>query len=321
MKRRGLFSIFVATVLVAVLLIFLISFQVRRNECAIVFTFGRVARALTEPGLYWKLPYPIQTVQRYDTRIRVFESKFDEVTTADGKNLIVTMAIGWSIEDPVQFYKAVATPGKAETQLASLVGSERNTVFSRHPLAHFVSADPLKLALSAVASEIEAPIQKKAREEYGARIHFVLITHQGVPESVTAKVFERMKAERKSIADKYLAEGKSEAEKRRAEADRKKAETLSEAERVATEARGEGDAAAAKHYAEFQKNPELAILLRKIDALRRLKEGTTLVLDFRTPPYDVLRQIPVITGAEPAPRPKADDTPQKKDLKAEPPKP
>ncbi len=104
MKRRGIFSIIVALLLVATLITFLIAFQVRTSEHALVLTFGSVTRTITEPGLYLKLPYPIQTVEKFDVRMRVLEGKFQEVSTVDGYTLIVNLAVGWSIDDPVAFY-------------------------------------------------------------------------------------------------------------------------------------------------------------------------------------------------------------------------
>ena len=95
-KRRGFFTILVAVLLVATLLLFLISFRVRLNEAAIVFTFRRAApHAITKPGLYWKLPYPIQTVMKFDRRIHIYEGKFQEYLTRDQHNLIVAVAVGW----------------------------------------------------------------------------------------------------------------------------------------------------------------------------------------------------------------------------------
>ena len=313
MKRRGLFSIFVATLLVAVLVMFLIAFQVRTGESALVFTFGRVARAIVEPGLKWKIPYPIQTVQRYDTRIRVTEIKYNEVNTSDGRNLVVVAALGWSIEDPTRFYEKVRTPAAAETSLTSLALGAQSSVFTKHPLAHFVSTDPQMLQLDLIAKEIEDAVLKPAEKDYGVKVHFVRITHEGLPQPTTEKVFERMKAERERVAKDLRSAGAAQAEELRAKANKERADILSQAEAEATKERGKGDSAALEYYTEFQKNPDLAILLRKIDALRKLKEGTTLILDFRTPPFDLFQGIlPALQGLVPAgekpvPKPKAEE--------------
>ena len=51
-----------------------------------------------------------------------------------------------------------------------------------------------------------------------------------------------------------------------------------------------GEKEAAKHYAVFEQNPELANFLLKLNGLELfLKDRTTLILDQGTPPIDLLR--------------------------------
>ena len=313
MKRRGLFSILVALILVGVLITFLIAFQVRISERALVFTFGRVDRTIIDPGLYFKWPYPIQTVQHFDTRMKVLEGKFQEVYTADGKNLIVTVAIGWSIDDPKKYYNSLKTEDEARAQIEGLVGGETNAVIGRHTFGQFVSTDEKKLAFDQIEAEILGDAAKKqgvastTESRYGIKMHLVHITQLGLPEKVTEKVFARMKAERERIAKKYRSEGKSKADMIRADADRQKQILLSDAEAAATRLRGEGDAAAADAYKVFHKNEELAIFLRKLEAIRKLKDRLTVIIDTKQPPWDLLRgtldQILPGRKATPAPSP------------------
>ena len=99
-----------------------------------------------------------------------------------------------------------------------------------------------------------------------------------------------MIAERKRVADKYIAEGESEARKIRISADSAKVIKLADAEAQAKEIRAKGDAEAAKYYAVFKQNPELAEFLRKLDSLRVVMKGrTTLVVDTNTAPFDLLK--------------------------------
>jgi membrane protease subunit HflC len=294
-KRRGILSILVAVGLVAVLLVFLVAFQVRVNERALVLTFGEVTRSIEKPGLYFKLPYPIQTVQKFDTRMRVIESKFQEVYTADGINLIVTLAVGWSIDQPATFYNSLQVPANAQSQLEHLVGGEMNGVVGRHRFEQFVSTDPKQLAFDKIEDDIvgdeadEASVKAIAETRYGIRIRFVRITQLGLPEAVTEKVFARMKAERNRIATAARAVGKSQADQIKAKADYDAELVRSEAEAEATRLRGQGDAAAAEAYKVFDKNQGLAIYLSKLDAIRKLKDRLTVILDTRNPPWDLLR--------------------------------
>jgi len=307
-KRRGILTTFVAVLIVATLFAFLIAFQVRLNESAIVFTFGRAsAHAITEPGLNWKWPYPIQTVKRYDTRTRVFESRFQEVYTADGKTLVVWLGIGWSVRDPKRFYERVRVVTEAEKQLDGIVSSKASATIGRHNFAEFVSTDEKTLAFDTIEAEIlqtvRASKEQDPESEYGVELKFVRITRLGLPEKVTEKVFERMRAERKRIADKYREEGKRIADGTRAQADQESEDLTSNAIAEATRLRSEGDAEAAKHYAVFAKNPELANFLKKLESLLRLKERNTIFLDTRSAPFDLLRpEAPVPSSGPKSPK-------------------
>ena len=79
-----------------------------------------------------------------------------------------------------------------------------------------------------------------------------------------------------------------EAEKIKTDANQKKREEITRAEAKAKQLMAEGDADAAKEYAVFSQNPELAAYLRKLDSLKRIvKTKTTLVLGTDSAPFDL----------------------------------
>ena len=99
-----------------------------------------------------------------------------------------------------------------------------------------------------------------------------------------------MVEERKLEAQTYLSSGNTEAQKIRIAADAQSRTIITNAEAEAKEIRAKGDAEAAKYYAVFKENPELAIFLRKLDSLRRImRTKTTLVLDTDAAPFDLLK--------------------------------
>ncbi len=303
MRSRGPFTILVAVVLVAVLLTFLVSFQVRTNETAIVYTFGRATREIIEPGFRFKLPYPIQTVTKYSKRIRVFEGKFQEYLTKDQHNLIVNIAIGWSIESPARFEEKVGSEGKAEEKLNALVGGAANAIINSHELADFVSVGR-DHQYATVEAEIHEAVKAEAIKEYGVSVSLLWITQLGLPEDVTKQVVERIKEERGAKSKALRAEGDAKAEALKAQADTKAKETLAQAEADARLIRGEADKTASAHYSVFKEDPELANFLTSIEAIRDLKKRTTYILTPDTPPYDLLSPDLKLPGAE-APAPKA----------------
>ena len=299
--RRGIFTMIVAGTLVAVLALFLVAFKVRIDQKALVFTFGRVASekdAITEPGLYFKWPYPMQTVRLFDGRTHVFDTKFQELSMSDGKTLTVTLSVGWSVEDPVQYDQRVKSDVVAQNQISTKVSGKVSDVFSGHQIGDLVSTDAKRLAFDAVEREIMGQVGAEVKTDYGIRIDFVRISELSLPEDPLKKVFDRMTAERATKAAAYREEGNREAEKIRADADRQSADLLSRAEAEATRLRGEGDAAAAEHYRVFRKNPELAVFLRQLESLRKLKDRSTFVLDTNSPPYNLFKKDGVLPNGK-----------------------
>ena len=79
----------------------------------------------------------------------------------------------------------------------------------------------------------------------------------------------------------------------RTDTDRKSQELLAAAEARAKRIRGRGDAEAAKHYAKLEADPELAMLLRDLEALQKiLEDRTTLVVPTDKKPFSLLKEMP-----------------------------
>src|SRR5436190_16986744 len=100
MNKRNPVTIIIGIVLILVFVLLLFVFQVRTTEVAVVTTFGRATRPITAPGPYFKWPWPIQKVQKFDKRIHNFESKFEQVLTPDGYSLLIMAYTGWTISQP-----------------------------------------------------------------------------------------------------------------------------------------------------------------------------------------------------------------------------
>jgi membrane protease subunit HflC len=173
-----------------------------------------------------------------------------------------------------------------------MVNSAKNAAVGRHPLSHFLSTDPRQLKFSEIEEEIRTDVRKTARENYGIEVDFLGIKKLGLPESITQRVFDRMAAERQKHVQSIRGDGERQAIQIRSAAELEQQNILAEAERQATSIRGQADAEAAKSFAVFEQEPRLAILLLKLTALEQtLKERTTLILDDRTPPLDLLRGV------------------------------
>ena len=285
-------SIGVGGLLLVIFALLLLFFQVRETEVAMVTTFGKPTRDIPDPGVKIKWPWPIEKVHRFDKRIQNFEGKFEEALTSDQRPLLISVYVGWRIADPKVFLPRFGdgSVAEAERSLESLVGSAKSTVIGKHPLSHLVSADEKELKFTDIEREMLGAIQTQARSSYGIEIRFLGIKRLGLPESVTTKVFDRMKSERQLLVNQIQFEGEEQAMNIRSTAERERDRLLADADAQATRIRGEADAEAAKSFAVFKQNPELANFILKLNALEStLKERTTLILDQRTPPFDLLQ--------------------------------
>ena len=289
--KRNFLTLIIGAVLIAIFALLLFVFQVRKSEVAVVTRFGRVAREKSDPGAYGRLPWPIENVYKLDQRIQNFEDAISEPLTADNTTLLMRVYVGWRITDAKTFFPKFAggSVASAEKMLKDIVSQAKSAVAGKHPLGDFVNANEKDLKFDAIEAEIKAQAQAQLQtNNCGIRIEYLGINKLGLPESVTATVFERMTAERKGLADKLQYEGEAEAQKIRSAADRLAAEKISSAEAEARQIIGRGQAVAAELLPVFQQNPELATFLLKTEALESsLKEHAILIFDQRTSPFDL----------------------------------
>jgi membrane protease subunit HflC len=280
---------------VAVMVLYFVSFQVREIESALVTTFGKPTRPITKPGWYFKWPAPIERVYKLDSRMRVFEADLGETTTKGAVPIIVNTYIVWKIAEPLVFFNAVGTIKEAENKLLSQLSDTQNKVIGRHDFAEFVNSDPSKIKFEDIQSEMLADLQQPVRTYYGIEIKTLGIKKLKISEDVSKDVFERMRAERNRKTEATIAEGNAEAAKIKTDADSKKTELLAAAEARAKAIRAEGDAEAAKYYKLLEEDPEFAIFLRKIDALKKyLEKRSTIVFGADTEPFELLKKMPDI---------------------------
>lgn len=291
MKSRNPITIITAGIIVVLFAALLFLFQVRQTEVAIVTTFGKYGDAPKGPGIHFRLPWPIQNVHRFDNRVRNFGKKYEQTTTRDARTIIMEVFVGWRIVDPKIFLERFGGDlARAETNLDGLVRDAKNGIVGRHPLSDFISTNPEDLKFDDIEKEMLAAVKPQAAANYGVDISLLGIKQIGLPESITSKVFERMKAEREQLVKQFRGEGEAKAREIRSDAERQREQLLAEAEKTAMGIRSQADAEAAKSLNTFEKDPGLAKFLLKLDSLEQaLKERSTLILDTQTPPFDLLK--------------------------------
>jgi membrane protease subunit HflC len=286
-------TLVIGLLLILIFGLLLFTFQVRTTQVAVVTTFGKPTRPITEPKLYFKWPWPIQKVWWFDRRVQNFEDQLTQGLTQDSFNLLTSVYVGWRVSDPTAFFPRFAGSANpiatAESLLDQWLGNTKTAVVGKHPLSDFISTSDNGASFIAIEKEILAAIQSQLRtNNLGVEIEFLGIKRLQLPESVTQSVFERMTSERKVLADRSQYEGEAEAQRIRSDAERRAAEMLANAEGEATKIKGKGVADAAKSLAVFQQNPELARFIFRLDALEgSLKDRSILIFDQHTPPFDL----------------------------------
>ncbi len=254
-------------------------FIVNEGEYAIITQFGKPLTPMTTSGLKFKLPPPIHRVIKFDARQQLFVSRRVEFLTRDKKNILIKCYVTYNIKDPLTFYQAVGDAVTAQQKLDDLLIAKGGAAVGDFNFSDLISnTDEIKI--SELENRIENDIKNVSENDYGISIGNVGISRLSLPETNAQSVYNRMRAERKAMADKYRAEGQQEAAKIRADADRQKKDIESTASKEAQIFMGEGDAEAARIYAEaFSKDPDFYKFWRTLKAYETiLDQQTTLVL-------------------------------------------
>ena len=314
--RKQLPSLIVGLILVVALALHMVTFQVRTTEVAIKKTLGKAeARdVITEPGFRWKWPSPIQQVVKYDRRIRVFNDTFEETTTGDKKNLIVTAYVSWQIADPLRFLEADKTEKEVQEELRGLIRHYKTAVIGEYNFSNFVSSDPEELQFNRIEQEIQQAVRADAIEKYGVEVVALGLRKLMLPKNITNNVFDRMKKTREKFAKRYRSEGEAEAAQIVAEAASARDQIIAFAKRQAEAIRAEGDRRAAESLAMFKEDEWFANFLRTLDFLVTvLDKNTTMIMD--TAPFDMFHKGPFaselkVPAPEQLPQAQANEDPE-----------
>ena len=294
MKNIGTVS--AAAFLLVVLLLYMCTYQNRFTELTIVETFGKpTGEAITEPGLRFKLPSPIQTVRQYDKRIRVLEDRTEETRTLDGKNLILTTFTLWKLgtgpKDAIKFRTSFPEEVDGEKTLRATIRTHKHAVIGKRVMTDFVSVDSTERKLDEIEDQIRELVASDVRDQYGIAIVDFGIKKLGLPESVTVTIFSSMKANEEVKASQYKAEGEARAQAIVADAKATEERIMAATREKVADIQNEANRVVSDYYREFSKHPELRMFLDSLNAVvRALSERSTIILDLSLPPFDVFSE-------------------------------
>jgi membrane protease subunit HflC len=269
---------FFVALFVALMLLSSTVFVVDQRRYAIVFALGEVHDVITEPGLHFKLPPPLQNVVYLDKRILTLETPDSErYTTAEKKDLQIDAFVKWQIADPRGFYVSFGgEEGRVRERIAQIVKVALNDEISKRTVRQVISTEREKM-MDAVRERVIAEAKP-----LGVSVVDVRVKRFDFVDEVNNAVFERMKADRLRVAAEQRSSGTAESEQIKADADRQRTVILAEAFRDSERIKGEGDAKASEIYAKsFGKNPEFYKFYRSLEAYRAAfkNHGDVMVID------------------------------------------
>ena len=288
--KQNKITLVTSGVLLLIFLCMLFTFQVRQTEVAVVTTFGRFSRSVTNAGFQWRLPWPVQKVYWFDNRLQIFESKIDQPITQDQISLLISVYVGWRITDPKIFLESFnGDITKAEQTLEPIARNAQNGRIGQHRFGDLVSTNQADLKFDQIEKEMFAAMQAQTKSNYGLGIETLGIKQINLPDSITSTVFERMKKERETLVATYQSEGDREGKNIKAKADAAAHAIVAGANAEREKIIGKAEQEAAKYYAVFEQKPELAKFLFDLKAVEQsLKEHSSLILGPQTPPFNLL---------------------------------
>ncbi len=221
-------------------------FVVRERDYALVFALGEVKKVISEPGLYFKLPPPLQNVVTLDKRLLTIDlQEAERIQTSEKKNLLIDSFVKWRIVDPRLYYVTFGGNERAARErLQAQIRDALNASVNVRTVKDVVS-----LERDVIMTEVLNNVAKRA-ESLGVKVVDVRLKRIEFAPEIAESVFRRMESERIRVANEQRSIGAAEGEKIRAEADRQREQIVAEAYGRAQAIMGEGDAQAAGIYAK-----------------------------------------------------------------------
>ena len=271
-------AIFVAAAVA--LLVFAAStlFVVDQRQVGVVYALGEIREVITEPGLNFKLPPPLQNVVFLDKRVQTLDSpETRPIFTAEKKSLVIDWLVKWRISEPRQFIRNNGADFRnLEARLSPVVQAAFNEEITKRDVKGVLAGDREKVMLG-----VKARLADEAKS-FGIDIVDVRIKRVDFVADISDSVYRRMESERKQVANELRSQGSADGEKIRADADRQREVIVAEAYRDAQKIKGEGDAKASALYADaFGRDPQFAQFYRSLEAYRATfrSKSDVMVLD------------------------------------------
>lgn len=265
LKRMYIITAAVFLVIILAITAFTTWYTVDESEQAVILTFGNAQEGTSEPGLHFKLPWPIQKVEKLskETYSLTFGYKQDgenieenpeetKMITGDENIVLADLVVQWKITEPTKFLFNSENPEEllrdaTSASLRSIIGSSK-----------------IDDALTSGKAEIEAEVRdllSNLIKKYDIGISVMAVKLQDVelPNDEVRKAFTNVTDARETMNTK-INEARKYENKRLNEAEGEKEAIIfnAQGDKAARVEQARGDVAVFdKLYEGYQTNPNI----------------------------------------------------------------
>jgi modulator of FtsH protease HflK len=277
-------------------------YTVDESEQAVILTFGKVEEGISEPGLHFKLPWPIQSVEKLSKETFSLQFGYEEkdgeikefpdetkMITGDENIVLADLVVQWKITDPEKYLFNADNPREilydaTSASVRSIIGSSE-----------------IDEALTSGKAEIEAEVRdllSSLIEKYDMGVSVLGVKLQDVelPNEEVRKAFTDVTDARETMNTK-INEAKKYRNQKLNEAQGEKDALISraEGEKAARIERARGDVAVFnKLYVEYKSNPDITRQRLILETLEQVLPGTEIYImndDGNTMKYFPIRPL------------------------------
>jgi membrane protease subunit HflC len=288
----------IAIIVGAILIIMSLSiFTVDERQTAIVLQFGQPKQVYADAGLKVKLPWPIQDVRYFDSRILEVDPEPRRVNISSDRNnpmledgtvdaelieevsgepIIVDTFARYKIIDPLLFLQRLQTESRARQQIENVMDSATRDTLGNATLRNILSPARGDLMVK-IRDRVNAEMKPR-----GVEIVDIRIVRADLTERLQTSTVSRMITKRKELATKTRANGQEKALEIRSTADKERTVLLANANKTAQITKGEGDKTATEIYNKaYNADPEFYAFTRSMEAYKTsmgVKGETKMIL-------------------------------------------
>lgn len=291
------------------LVVFTSWYTVDESEQAVILTFGEAEEGTSEPGLHFKMPWPIQQVEKLSKETFSlsfgFKEKDGEITeypeetkmiTGDENIVLADLVVQWKITDPTKYLFHSIDPKEilndaTSASLRSIIGSSK-----------------IDDALTSGKAEIEANVRDLLStliEKYDIGISILAVKLQDVelPNDEVRKAFTNVTDARETMNTK-INEAKKYENQRLNEADGEKEAIIlnAQGEKAARMEQARGDVAVFdKIYEQYKTNPAITEERLMIETIEQVLPNAEVYImndDGNTLKYFPIRPLETKTEEE-----------------------